>query len=170
MSRGEAGRYGNVQAFNLDIRNPKVIKAESLPGFNSLADAIKYREGLQAQGFDGLVVSAKHLGGEVHIVAFEPSQVIRPKQAGEKPAVSPAMPKAAEPAKAEVSPYEGAANEAAARRPDLPAMVVTDETGAVVSRVTAVDYLAQALDEANARVKDAELLRVAANCFIGGGA
>lgn len=81
MNQGEASRYGRVEGFQLDIRNPKVVKVEDLPGFASTAEAIRYRDALQAQGFDGMLISAKHLGGQVNLVAFTPEQVIRPRAA-----------------------------------------------------------------------------------------
>ncbi|HEX6992386.1 MAG TPA: hypothetical protein VF151_10890 [Gemmatimonadales bacterium] len=75
-SLAEARTYGSPQSFHLDVRNPKVIKVEDLPGFESVKDAVAYREGLKAQGYDGIVITAKHLGGKTHVVAFDPEQVI----------------------------------------------------------------------------------------------
>ena len=76
--KGEAARYGTPTSYHLDIRNPKVFKAEDLPAFDSVEEANKFREQLRDQGHDGLIVSAKHLGGAVHMVAFDPHQVIHP--------------------------------------------------------------------------------------------
>lgn len=65
------------EAAFLDIRKPKVIKVDELPGFDTVRDAAKFREGLQAQGYDGIVIHARHLGKtEVHFVAFHPDQVV----------------------------------------------------------------------------------------------
>jgi hypothetical protein len=77
-SRGEASRYGSTESFHLDLRNPKVVRVEDLPAFDSVAEANAWREQQRAAGFDGLIVTAKHLGGPVHMVAFDPQQVIYP--------------------------------------------------------------------------------------------
>ena len=79
LSKAEAGRYGNVQAFNLDIRNPLIVKVDKLPGFDSVDEAHRWRERMRAEGYDGLIVTAKHLGGQVHVVSFDPGQVIHAK-------------------------------------------------------------------------------------------
>lgn len=79
-SQGEAGRYGNVEPMQLDMRKPKVIRAEDLPGFESTAEAHAWREKLRAQGFDGIVITARHLGKpDLHFVVFDPSQAIYPE-------------------------------------------------------------------------------------------
>lgn len=75
-SRAEASTYGEPAAAYLDIRNPKVVKVEDLPGFNDVREAIAWREELRRQGHDAVVVTAKHLGGKTHIAVFEPDQVI----------------------------------------------------------------------------------------------
>ena len=75
-TRSEAATYGKVQEAYLDVRNPKVVKVEDLQGFETTALATAYREQLRAQGFDGMVVTAKHLGGKTHIVVFDAKQVI----------------------------------------------------------------------------------------------
>jgi len=78
--KGEAQTYGTASSHNLDIRNPKLIRADELQGFDSVDDAHAYRENLRKQGYDGILISARHLGKqELHIVAFEPDQVIDPK-------------------------------------------------------------------------------------------
>ena len=82
IDRTEAAGYGDVESFQLDIRNPKVFKVEDLPGFESVAQATAFREQLRAQGFDGIVVSARHLGGRTHVVAFDAEQII-PARAAE---------------------------------------------------------------------------------------
>lgn len=79
ISETDSARYGTTEAFNLDIRNPLVVKVENLPGFDSAEDAIRWREKQRAKGHDGIIVTAKHIGGPVHIVAFNPSQVIYPQ-------------------------------------------------------------------------------------------
>jgi hypothetical protein len=82
--QAEAGRYGTAEKFHLDIRNPKAIKVDELPAFESVAEANAFREKLRAEGYDGIAVIAKHLGGTNHLVAFDPHQVIYPKsRAGE---------------------------------------------------------------------------------------
>lgn len=78
-NEAEAARYGDTEAFHADVRKPKIIKADELPAFDSVADAHKFREKLRSQGYDGIVLTARHLGGEVHVVAFDPHQVIHPR-------------------------------------------------------------------------------------------
>jgi hypothetical protein len=74
---GEASGYGEVHSHFLDIRKPKLIKVDELPGFDTTEDAIAFRKQLQAQGFDGIIITARHLGkNELHFVAFAPAQVI----------------------------------------------------------------------------------------------
>lgn len=83
--RTEAGTYGpHVDEVYVDVRNPKVVKIEDLPGFDSVADATAWREQLRAQGHDSVVITAKHLKGKSHLVVFDPSQVIpaKPPEAG----------------------------------------------------------------------------------------
>lgn len=72
----DAARYGTVTAHHLDIRNPKVFGPGELPGFDTLADATKFREELKAQGHDGVTLDYSSVGGPVQHVAFEPKQVI----------------------------------------------------------------------------------------------
>jgi hypothetical protein len=77
--KGEASTYGKVESLHLDIRNPKIIKAEDMPGFDSVQEAHAYREELRAQGYDGIIVTAKHLGKqETHVVAFDDHQAVHP--------------------------------------------------------------------------------------------
>lgn len=75
-SKDEAAHYGEVSEHRLDIRNPKVIKAEDLPGFDSTEEAYAYREKLREQGHDGMVIDGSHLGGPVNFVAFDPHQAL----------------------------------------------------------------------------------------------
>lgn len=79
--RAEAARYGQVSEHHLDIKNPKIIKAEDLPGFGDTHEANAYREKLRAQGYDGMVIDASHLGGPVNYVAFKPEQVFAAERA-----------------------------------------------------------------------------------------
>ena len=75
----EAKGYGKSESFQLDIRNPKLIQIDDLPGFDSVDEANQFREDLRSQGFDGIIISARSLGKrELHIVAFDADQVIRP--------------------------------------------------------------------------------------------
>ena len=78
-TRSEAATYGAVESAFLDMRNPKLILIEDLPGFDTVQDATAFRETLRAQGHDGIIVEAKHLGGKTHFVAFEPERVIPSK-------------------------------------------------------------------------------------------
>ncbi len=80
--RTEAGTYGpHVDEVYVDVRNPKVVKIEDLPGFDSVAEATAWREELRAQNHDSVVITAKHLKGKSHLVVFDPSQVIPAKPA-----------------------------------------------------------------------------------------
>ncbi len=72
----DAAQYGRVSESHLDVRNPKVIPVEDLPGFDTLDEARAYREKLKGEGHDGIVIDASHVGGPVHYVAFDPKQVI----------------------------------------------------------------------------------------------
>ncbi len=74
---GDAARYGPVSEHFLDIRNPKVVAVEDLPGFDTLADADAYRKAIEAEGHDGMVIDASHLGGPVNYIAFTHDQVQR---------------------------------------------------------------------------------------------
>lgn len=78
---GDAAKFGKVSSYHLDIRRPKVFKVENLPGFDSIAEATKFRNALREQGYDGIAVDARHLGGPLHLVAFDPAQVVRRSQA-----------------------------------------------------------------------------------------
>jgi hypothetical protein len=76
--REDAARFGtHVEEVHLDLQNPKTIKAEDLPPFDTLEDAHAWREQLREQGHDGVIIDASHLGGPVWPVAFAPEQVIR---------------------------------------------------------------------------------------------
>lgn len=75
-SPDEAGRYGRAEKFAIDMRNPRVIKVEDLPSFEDAKDVIKFRENIRKQGHDGIVIDARHLGGQRHFIAFTPEQVI----------------------------------------------------------------------------------------------
>jgi hypothetical protein len=54
-----------------------VIRADEMPGFDSLQHATAFREKLRAQGYDGIIMSAEHLGGGRNIIAFDAHQVAR---------------------------------------------------------------------------------------------
>lgn len=78
----DAAHYGSkVETANLDIRNPKIIKFENLPSFDSLDEAAKFRKNLQKQGYDGIILDASHLDGPTQYVAFKPEQVVHVKPA-----------------------------------------------------------------------------------------
>lgn len=78
ISEGEAASYGSVETFNLDMRNPLVVKVDELPGFDTIEEAHAWREKQRAAGYDGLLITAKHLGGRTHLVAFTPESVVVP--------------------------------------------------------------------------------------------
>lgn len=68
-------RWGRVTRNQLDIRNPKIIPADQLPGFDSTAEARAYSKNLEAQGYDGIVIRNKQFGGHDWVVAFRHDQV-----------------------------------------------------------------------------------------------
>jgi hypothetical protein len=72
-----AAQYGQVSEHHLDVRNPKIIPVDELPGFDSLVEAAAFRAKLMAAGHDGIVIDATHLGGPVDYVAFKPEQVLK---------------------------------------------------------------------------------------------
>lgn len=80
----DAERYGDVEDFHLDIRNPAIFRNSDLPGFDSLADAQAFARRLQAKGYDGIVVDYRNVGGPVHFVAFNPDTVIHPADPGKQ--------------------------------------------------------------------------------------
>lgn len=74
----EASNYGDVEDFHLDIRNPFHVYIEDLPGFSSVEEAFAWREKLRSQGYDGIYIDARHLGGPLNVVAFDAKQAIYP--------------------------------------------------------------------------------------------
>lgn len=78
---GIASRFGEVSRFQLDIRNPLVVRPETIPGFDSVEEAHRFRGRARAKGYDGIIVDGRHLGGPVYYVAFEPEQVVVPRPA-----------------------------------------------------------------------------------------
>lgn len=75
----DAARYGTVEEFHLDIRKPKVIKIEDLPAFDDAKAAAKFRQQIEKEGYDSIVLTARHLGGPEQPIVFRPDQVIRKK-------------------------------------------------------------------------------------------
>lgn len=76
--KDDASKYGPiVTSHHLDIRNPKVIPVEDVPSLDSREEYTAYRDQLRAQGHDGLVIDASHVGGANNYVAFGPEQVRR---------------------------------------------------------------------------------------------
>ena len=49
-----------------------------MPQFESIEHATRFREGLREQGFDGIAIDARSLGGPVQFIAFDPEQAIYP--------------------------------------------------------------------------------------------
>lgn len=75
--QADAATYGKPSQYQLDIRNPKVFTlADDMPVFDSPEGYAQLRQQLQAEGFDGIVLDYSEVGGQQHIVAFEPEQVI----------------------------------------------------------------------------------------------
>lgn len=76
--RADAARYGDVERFHLDLRNPRVIRVEDLPAFDSVEEATRWRDQQRANGHDGIYVQARYLGGIDQVVAFDPIQAVVP--------------------------------------------------------------------------------------------
>jgi hypothetical protein len=76
--RDDAARYGEVATFHLDIRNPKVYRDADIPAFDSIEQAAAFREQLRAEGFDGIAIDYRGLGGPLQLVAFDAVQAIYP--------------------------------------------------------------------------------------------
>lgn len=74
--RDDAANYGDVYERILDIRNPRVFTTDELPTFDSLEEAIAFRDALKAQGYDGIVLDYTDVSPCVQFVAFEPDQII----------------------------------------------------------------------------------------------
>lgn len=76
-----AERFGPVNDFYLDIRNPAVFAPGpgDLPNFNSAQEAQEYSQQLREQGYDGIVLDLTEIGSGKHFVAFDPEQVIIPE-------------------------------------------------------------------------------------------
>lgn len=77
----DAGRYGQVGEFHLDLRNPKVYDAADFPGFDTPEEAKTLRQSLEQQGHDGIVMDATAYGGPKQYITFDKDQVIVPKEA-----------------------------------------------------------------------------------------
>lgn len=70
-------RHGDfLSSAYLDIRKPYVTGLTSLPRFASVAEATKFRDGLIARGFDGIIMGARDIGAPDVVVVFDPKQVI----------------------------------------------------------------------------------------------
>lgn len=75
-SRSDAAKYGPiVSEHQLALQNPKTIKVEDFPAFDSLGEAQKFAKQLRAQGHDGIVMDSSHLGGPKHFIVFDPVSV-----------------------------------------------------------------------------------------------
>ncbi len=79
----EAGQYGATSGHYLDLRNPKVYLAEDLPAFDSVEAARAHASKLAEQGYDGILVNGRPIGGRVHFIAFEPETVLVDRPAEE---------------------------------------------------------------------------------------
>lgn len=144
LSKAEAGRHGPVTEHYLDIRNPKILRAEDLPGFNSVEEANDYREKLRAEGYDGIVIDGSPLEGPVNYVAFDPHQAL--------PTAAAKAPKA--------DPLADPAHQAVQENPRLE---IPDGEGNLVNARDALDGADQALADAK---RDSQKAIIAAiNCF-----
>lgn len=176
-SKGEAAKYGDVEDAHLHLENPKVVKIEDLPGFDTVKEAHAWREKQRAAGHDGLVVTAKHLGGQTHYVAFEPKHVVYPSLDApfSKAAAHEAIPTgeateiAHEPAvKAEggaepiaQASIDRAAAEVAMLHPDM--LVQLD---GMDKPVRVADLLEQVKKEAALDASESKLVEAAVNCAL----
>lgn len=176
-SAEEAGRYGVARPSHLDIRNPKLIKNEDLPGFDSAADARAFAKDLEAKGFDGIIIKNKHLGTGAHdwIVAFHPEQVIEPGAAAKAKPAQAAKPRAAEPATPAGKTADAEDPITASVRESLVAADVKVPTGArdtdgnYVTR-SARELLAEADAETAAAQETGKGIAAAVSCFLTRGA
>lgn len=149
--RAEASRYGKVSEHNLDIRNPKLIKAEDLPAFDSTHEANAYREKLRAQGYDGMTIDASHLGGPVNYVAFDPKQVYaRDLKKAE----------AIKEARAKTRPQDPTEQALA----DNPNLTIPDENGNLVSAREALDQANE--DLAREKSDSTKAVKAAITCHM----
>lgn len=176
-SAEEAGRYGVARASHLDIRNPKLIRNEDLPGFDSAADARAFAKDLEAQGFDGIIIKNKHLGPGAHdwIVAFHPEQVIEPGAVAKPKAAPKAKAKAAEPVASKET--EAAADDpiTASVRESLATEDIKLPTGEIDADGNAVtrsarELLAEADAEVAAATETGQGIAAAVSCFLTRGA
>lgn len=173
-SEGEAARYGTVTSHLLDVRNPKVVPAEDLPGFDSLADASAYRQKLIDEGYDGMVIDASHLGGPVNYVAFRHEQVLKapePLRTQEPPVsnLSLADAIAAKPGESSELPEVAALQSLANEHPDVQVSTGVDENGEPV-RTNLSDVAEQIQRQYEQDLKDAQAYNIAVQCFLGHGA
>lgn len=173
-SEGEAARYGTVTSHLLDVRNPKVIQAENLPGFDSLAEASAYRQKLIDEGHDGMVIDASHLGGPVNYVAFNHGQVLKAPETIQThtPPVSKLSMADAFSAKPEESselPEVAALQFLANEKPNAPIYSGVDENGDPV-RSNLSDVTEQIQREYQQDLKDVQAYNIAVQCFLGHGA
>lgn len=75
--RKDARKYGStVDEVYIDMRKPKVYKAEDIPDFDNQMQARAFTEKLQRQGFDGIIFDYREEQGPLHVIAFTPDQVI----------------------------------------------------------------------------------------------
>ena len=147
--RAEAARYGQVTEHHLDIRNPKVVPIEDLPGFDSTREANDYREKLRAQGHDGMVIDASHLGGPVNYVAFEPHQVLGTEKTASQPK--------REPVAKPTDPVDQALL-------DHPGLTIPDENG---NPVSAHEALSQAQESLATEKRESQIAAQAAiTCYM----
>ncbi|WP_020409796.1 LPD38 domain-containing protein [Hahella ganghwensis] len=80
-SNSDASRYGStVDSVYLDIRKPKVYKTEDVPSFDSQEAAKQFADRLRAKGYDGIIFDYRDIGGPLHVMAFEASQVYQSNQ------------------------------------------------------------------------------------------
>lgn len=176
--RGDAARYGSlVEESHLDIRNPKVIKFENLPGFDTMEEATRFREKLRAQGHDGIVLDASHYDGPVQYVAFDQHQVIPRKQktkASAEPASIKIPEHSLEPrvnvdhdlAIAKPASIEAAAAEQVLAAKDLQIPTGEIDAEGAPKTISARELMEQARQDVKTAKKDAKMFDAAVTCFL----
>jgi hypothetical protein len=75
----DAYRYGNPSQYYADVRNPRIYSSKEVPAFDSSDQAVALREQLRSEGYDGVVFDYTDVESPIHVVAFDPAQVIEPE-------------------------------------------------------------------------------------------
>lgn len=167
----DAARYGQLAEHHLDIRNPKTVKFEDLPSFDSIEKYANLRKQLKAQGHDGVILDASHLGGPVQYVAFDHAQVLK----AHSPAVEVArttLHDLINPSEATTPselPEVAALQRLAEESPDAQVHAGYDAEGNPVN-ATAAEAARAIQEEHAAALNDTNAYNAAVSCFLRNGA